>query len=148
MKKYLFIIVAIFTVAFSSQAYAKDAVYTSLFSSEAVSGYDTVAYFTESKAVKGQDSFSTEWNGATWLFSSAENLEKFKNNPEKYAPQYGGYCAWAVANGSLASSDPKQWHIENGKLYLNYNKDIKEKWLPDRATLIPQADSKFSTLIN
>ncbi len=126
---------------------AENQISTGIFSNKAVSGYDTVSYFTQGKAVKGSSEHITQWKGADWLFSSAANLEKFKSNPEKYAPQYGGYCAWAVAHDTLASSDPEQWHIENGKLYLNYDKSIKSKWLPRRGELIPSANRKFSSLI-
>jgi len=128
-------------------AHAAEAVYTSSFSNNAVSGYDTVSYFSAQGPVKGSSEFSTQWNGATWRFVTAENLEKFKANPTRYAPQYGGYCAWAVAQGSLAKGDPKQWHIDNNKLYLNINSDIKQKWLANKNQFIRDADQKFPSLV-
>ncbi len=110
------------TVAVPAPAFAKDApVYTGTFSNTAVSGYDTVAYFTQGKPVKGSTEFRTTYNGAEWRFASAANLAKFRANPGRYAPQYGGYCAWAVSQGYTASGDPTVWKVVGGKLYLNYN---------------------------
>lgn len=128
-------------------AQAFDQVYTSTFSSKAISGYDTVAYFTEGKPVKGSSKFSTEWRGAKWQFASAENLALFKADPEKYAPQYGGYCAWAVSQGTEAPGDPDNWAIDNGKLYLNYNANVQKRWNADRANFIKDADAKWPTLV-
>ena len=85
----------------------------------AVGGYDTVAYHIEKKAVAGVDQFTHTWKGATWRFASQANLDAFVKAPEMFAPQYGGYCAFAVGHNSLASGDPKIWRIFNGKLYLN-----------------------------
>ena len=119
-------------------------VYTGIFSSQAVSGYDTVAYFADGKAVEGKEEFKTEYNGATWLFSSAKNLASFKSNPEKYAPQYGGYCAYAVgAKNSLVSADPQAWKIVDGKLYLNYDKDIQKDWEKDIPGFIKSGDQNW-----
>ena len=113
MKKVqLFVLALAWLVALPALA-AKDAVNTKGFgNSAAIKGYDTVAYFTESKPVKGSEEFTTQWHGATWQFSSKENLELFKANPDKYAPQYGGYCAWAMAdgNGRTAGIDSDVWH--------------------------------------
>ena len=122
MTRSLLILTTIMSSLFSIQAFAKDAFYTSYFSDTAVSGYDTVAYFRESKPVKGSAEFSTTYKGVNWNFKNQANLKTFQENPEKYMPQYGGYCAWAVSQGKTASADPSQWTIENGKLYLNYNR--------------------------
>lgn len=146
MKTFLFL-TALFLLGLAAPAFAGDKVYTGLFSSKAVSGYDTVAYFTEGKPVKGSEEFSSKHNGATWLFSSAENKEKFDKNPSAYAPQYGGYCAWAVAQGSTASSDPNQWAIVDGKLYLNYDKSIKDKWDKDREGFIKSGDQNWPDVV-
>ncbi|WP_422132676.1 YHS domain-containing (seleno)protein [Endozoicomonas sp. ALD040] len=136
------------TLVFSMQAMAEDEIYTGLFSDKAVSGYDPVAYFTDSKPVKGSDKFSTRYKGATWYFSSEEHKKLFLESPEKYAPQYGGYCAWAVAQGKTASADPQQWTIEDGKLYLNYNSSVQKKWLKDKKNLINKADDNWPKVIN
>ncbi len=97
----------------------------------AIKGYDAVAYFTEGRPVKGLSSFVHVWNGATWQFSSEANRELFKADPAKYAPQFGGYCAWAVSKNYTADTEPEAWKIVDGKLYLNYNKDIQKKWEVD-----------------
>ena len=128
----------------ASPALAKDPIYTSTFSSNAVSGHDVVAYFDEGRPVEGSSDFETEWQGATWKFSSAENLAKFEADPEAYAPQYGGYCAWAMARGYFASADPDNWSIVDGKLYLNYNDDVQSKWEADIPGFIEKADVKWS----
>jgi YHS domain-containing protein len=112
-------------IAVPQTALAVDPVYTSFWNKRAVGGYDAVAYFTQGKPVKGKAEFSMKYKGVEWRFSSKENLEKFKADPTKYAPQYGGYCAWAIAaKGDAVKGDPKYWRIVNGKLYLNYDADI------------------------
>lgn len=113
----------------------------------AILGYDPVAYFVIGKPAKGQDAFVNEWNGAKWKFVSQANLDLFKANPEKYAPQYGGYCAYGVAADNLVTVEPDKFTIINGKLYLNYDADIQQKWLKDPAGYIKQADSKFQSLL-
>lgn len=134
-------------VGFWVPAMAKDApVYTATFSSTAVSGYDAVAYFTERKPVKGNSKFSTEYKGAKWLFSSQENRDKFVATPEQYAPQYGGYCAWAVSQGYTASGDPLAWRVVNNKLYLNYDAEIQKKWEASIPEFIQKADTNWPKL--
>ncbi|WP_435235939.1 YHS domain-containing (seleno)protein [Psychromonas sp. PT13] len=143
MKKLMFLL-----FLFSSSVFAADAIYTPWHNNLAIRGYDTVAYFTENAPVKGKKAHSMEWQGATWRFSSNENLALFKANPEKYAPQYGGYCAYAVANGSLASIEPEQFTILNDKLYLNYNADVQQQWLEKRDAYIELADKKWPSILN
>ncbi len=113
----------------------------------AIRGYDTVAYFTDGKPVKGSDQFVHEWMGAKWKFASQDHLDKFKADPTKYAPQYGGYCAYGIARDNVVKIEPDQWTIVDGKLYLNYDDDILKKWKKDTAGYIKQADAKFATLI-
>jgi YHS domain-containing protein len=113
----------------------------------AILGYDTVAYFTEGKAVKGQERFVTEWRGAKWQFASQAHLETFKAAPEKYAPQYGGYCAFGVAQGYLVKIEPDQFKVIDGKLYLNYDASVQKKWLEDPAGYIRRADANFPGLL-
>lgn len=129
-------------------ALAADPVYTSVWNNKAVSGYDVVAYFTQGKPVKGESKYAFKYKGAVWYFASKDNLEKFKANPAKYAPQYGGYCAWAVAMGKTASADPKYWSIVDGKLYLNYNDDIQKKWAKDIPGFIQKADAQWPTIVD
>jgi YHS domain-containing protein len=131
-----------------SLAQAKEApVYTSLFSSVAVSGYDPVAYFTLQKPAKGDAKFTTLYNGVEWRFVSAENRDKFVADPTRYAPQYGGYCAWAVSQGYTASADPLYWKIVNGRLYLNYDADVQKKWEVSIPEFIQQADKNWPKVI-
>ena len=113
----------------------------------AINGYDTVAYFTVGKPVKGQDALATEWMGAKWKFSTQANLDLFKANPEKYALQYGGYCAYGVVQDNLVKVEPDQFTIRDGKLYLNYDADIQAKWLKDPAGFIKSADVKYPALL-
>jgi len=94
----------------------------------AIRGYDTVAYFTEGKPVKGADEFEQVWEDARWQFASATNRELFKANPERYAPQFGGYCAGGLSAGEYANGDPEVWTIVDGKLYLNKTMELREFW--------------------
>lgn len=128
-------------------AQAKEQIYTGTFSSDAVSGYDTVAYFTDGKPVKGNKKFKTSYKGTNWLFSSQKNLDAFKASPEKYAPQYGGYCAYAIGEyNDLVSADAKIWKIVDGKLYLNYDADIQKKWASKQPEYIKKGDANWPKL--
>lgn len=111
-----------------------------------IKGYDPVAYFTTGKPVKGIKDFEYKWMGGTYRFSSKENLALFKKAPEKYAPQYGGYCAYAVSQGHTAPVDPEAWEIVNGKLYLNYSKSVQKKWREKRDEYIAAADKNWPEL--
>lgn len=137
----------LFLLSVSNSALALDPIYTGFFSDKAIKGYDTVAYFTENQAVKGDEQFATEYQAATWLFSSQENLDLFTANPEKYAPQYGGYCAYAVSQNQTASIKPELFTIADGKLYLNYNASINDKWRGDREQYILDADKNWPGLV-
>ncbi|MGI9316786.1 MAG: YHS domain-containing (seleno)protein [bacterium] len=132
----------------TSATAAKDPIYTTLFSSNAAGGYDVTAYFTEMKPIEGSKDFQTEYKGATWLFASQENLEKFLQDPEKFAPQYGGYCAWAAARGDTYKGDPEHWSLHNGKLYLNYDQEVQDKWIDDKDVFISQADARWPALLD
>ncbi len=132
----------------AAPASARDAtVYTGTFSHTAVGGYDPVAYFTQQQPVKGERQFSFQWMGAEWRFASAENRDRFAAAPEKYAPQYGGYCAWAVSQGYTASGDPKYWKLVDGKLYLNYDAEVQKKWEQDIPGFIIKADRHWPTVL-
>lgn len=106
----------------------------------AIKGYDTVAYFKDSKAQKGSDVFTYQWHGMTWHFLSKENRDLFAAGPEKYAPQYDGYCAWAMTEARLAITDPEVWKIVDGKLYLNCSVAAYEKWSRDIPGNVKKAD--------
>lgn len=147
MKSYLTRILLILSLCSAATVSAVEPVYTGLFSNKAIKGYDAVAYFTEGKPVKGSSSFQLEYKGAVWLFASADHLAMFKAAPEKYAPQYGGYCAYAVAHNQTASIKPELFTIHEGKLYLNYNEAINEKWLGEKASFIEQANQNWPGLL-
>ena len=97
----------------------------------AINGYDPVAYFTEGMPIEGQLDYAVHWNDAVWLFSTHENMALFEANPEAYAPQFGGYCAYALSKGQLAPTVPEAWTIVEGKLYLNFNLQARELWSAD-----------------
>ena len=129
---------------FTLPVFALDnAVSTGLFNDTAIDGYDTVAYFTQGKPVAGDKKFQILWRDANWRFVSQKNLQLFTENPEMYAAQYGGYCAWAMADGRTAGIDPDAWHIEEGKLYLNYNKNVQKEWLETMEADIISADKRY-----
>ena len=109
----------------------------------ALKGFDAVAYFVVERAVEGDPKYEVAWNGAKWLFSNAENLQKFKQNPEAYAPQYGGYCSYAVSKGYTADGDPNAWKVVDGKLYLNYSPEVKEIWEKDQHENIKKGEQNW-----
>jgi YHS domain-containing protein len=112
----------------------------------AIHGYDVVAYQTSNKATKGSTAHTFEWNGAKWLFASAANRERFISAPEKYAPQYGGYCAFGMSRGYKAAIDPQAFTVLDGKLYLNYNPQVQETWRKDTAGYIRKAGAQWPTV--
>lgn len=112
----------------------------------AAGGADVVAYHSlepGAEAVHGDEEHSYEWRGATWLFANERNLAAFQANPDKYAPAYGGYCAWAMARDDLATIGPDRWDIVDGRLYLNYNVRTQRRWREDRAADIDKADGNW-----
>ncbi|WP_337043251.1 YHS domain-containing (seleno)protein [Emticicia sp. 17c] len=145
MTRKMFITVVMMAV--SLQLFAQKA---AVFSNAdgAIRGYDVVAYFTEGKPVKGNPELMYEWNEAKWYFSSTENLNRFKENPEKYAPQFGGYCAYGLSEGHKAPTQPDAWTIVDNKLYLNYNTKVQVKWKEDRDERIRKANQNWTELKN
>lgn len=126
------IVVIIFTFAkvkrVSPLSWGHKEVNESMFSNQAINGYDPVAYFTDKKAVPGNEAFSYLWKNVKWNFSSEENKKLFVENATKYAPQFGGYCAFAVSKGFTANSNPNTFEIINGKLYLFDSEEVKADW--------------------
>ena len=110
----------------------------------ALKGYDTVAYFTEGRAVKGKSEFSYNWNDASWYFSTLKNRDLFAANPERYAPQFRGHCAYGLAKGKLVAADPEQWTIVDGKLYVNYNRALRDSFRQDKAAMIMEAENNWA----
>lgn len=137
--------VAALTPAFAQATTAATPTYT-VGQNLAVGGYDAVAYFTQSRAVEGSAQFTATHNGATYRFATAANRDLFRANPTRYAPQYGGYCAWAASEGYQAPGRPQFWRVVDGKLYLNFNADIQRRWQGDIPGFIRKADANWPNL--
>lgn len=117
----------------------------------AANGFDVVAFHglaANDDPVPGDPAFSAAHKGANWLFANQENLDAFVAAPEKFAPQYGGYCAWAVARNKLAKGDPAAWHVHNDKLYLNVNKRIRSQFLANIERDISNADKNWPAVLD
>jgi YHS domain-containing protein len=127
-------------------ALAAPAIYTPPFSKLALEGYDPVSYFPGAPA-KGDARFSTTHKGVQYRFASAQNLARFQASPEAFLPQYGGYCAWAVAGGYTAKGDPLAWKIVNGKLYLNYDATVQKRWAADIPGNIAKGDKNWPQVL-
>jgi len=139
----LVVIAMSFSLAVPSFAKAKSVIYKN-WRGLAIKGYDPVAFHKDGKPIKGSSAYELEWKNATWRFANADHRDMFKADPDKYAPRYGGYCAWAVAQGSTAGVDPENaWSIVDNKLYLNYNVKIKNKWEKDIPGNIRKADANW-----
>lgn len=140
MKKTLLVL---FIVMTSVQNYAQNQY---LKNGVAVQGYDPVAYFESNKAIEGKSEINAEYNKAQYFFSSEANKSLFLKNPEKYAPQFGGYCAYGVSEDHTSPTDPKAFTIVDDKLYLNYNLKVKELWSKDREERIKKANVNWEKL--
>jgi YHS domain-containing protein len=115
----------------------------------AIRGTDPVAYFTQAKPVQGSAEFAADYQGATWHFSSSENREIFLTNPEKYAPAYGGYCAYALSLGAYkVETDPNAWSIVDGRLYLNKTPVVRSIWETDIPGNIQKSEGNWLTVLN
>ena len=112
----------------------------------AISGYDPVSYFTDGKAEMGMSNYSYKWMGATWQFTNEDHLNMFKENPAKYEPQFGGYCAYAACINKMVPADPTVWTIENGKLYLNVNADAQKMFRKDLNGNIQKAEENWKSM--
>jgi YHS domain-containing protein len=112
----------------------------------AVGGYDVVAYFVEGRPMPGRSELAAERDGARWLFANAEHKRLFESDPERYLPAYGGYCAFGVARGTLVKIDPDAWTIDNGRLYLNYDRGVREQWLRDVPGFVAKANAAWPKL--
>jgi hypothetical protein len=112
----------------------------------AVRGADVVAYVTEGRPMAGNAAFVHAWGGVTWRFATAANRDLFAADPERYAPAYGGFCAWAVAQGYTASIDPRVWRIVDGRLFLNYSASVQRQWERDIPGNIAKADANWPRL--
>lgn len=110
-------------------------------------GFDPVSYFAGNTPKLGQPEIAVMWKGAEWHFSSHENREQFESNPRAYAPQFGGYCSYAMAYGVLKSTDPKAWQVVEGKLYLTHSAEIEQMWRQDRAEYIQMAEENWPVIL-
>jgi len=131
----LFLLLGILTHAQKSPVFAPGG--------KAIRGYDPVAFFNQSKPIMGSDSLSYTWQDVTWMFATKENKELFQATPEKYAPQYGGYCAYGTSQGHKAPTQVDTWTVLDGKLYFNYNKKVQESWNKNQQALIRKADQAW-----
>ncbi|OUR64514.1 hypothetical protein A9Q79_04210 [Methylophaga sp. 42_25_T18] len=147
MKRFL---VLLMLLTLSATSFAKTPDVYSDQTKGAIQGADPVAYFSltpGANAVIGNKDINAQWNGATWYFVSKDNRLIFLENPEKYAPKYGGYCAFAVSHGFTKTTNPDAWHIVDGKLYLNLSKDVQKKWLRDVPGNIQRADANWPKVL-
>ncbi|MCG6194388.1 YHS domain-containing protein [Leptospira sp. FAT2] len=131
------------TILFLSSAVSASEINKTFLKGVAIEGYDPVAYFVSGRPIEGKGEFSYKWKGADWYFSSAENLKRFRENPERYVPQFGGYCAYGIALGEKVNIDPNQWKIVDGKLYLNYDHETQGLWEKDIPGFIRKAAEKW-----
>ena len=130
-----------------AQTPGKAPVFTEFRSKLALDGYDTVAYFKSGKPEKGSAAHTATYSGATWHFASADNKAAFEANPQAYAPQYGGYCAWAVSEGYTAKGDPNHWRIVDGRLYVNYNASVQKNWEKDVPGHVAKGDKNWPKVL-
>lgn len=144
MRAYKNLILTLGFILMLGNAMAQREIYSE--SNAAINGYDPVAYFKKSKPVKGNKQFSYSWKGANWYFENEENLKAFTAEPDKYSPQYGGYCAYGMAKGYKATTSPDAWSVVGGKLYLNYDRDVQKTWNEDQQSFIQKADKNWPSV--
>ena len=129
---------------FCQIAFAQNEIFSK--SEQAIQGYDPVAYFKESKPVKGNRAYVYRWKDVQWFFVNEENLNDFKANPEKFAPQYGGFCAYGMPGGHKTPTSAYAWSMMDGKLYLNYDTKVRSLWKKDQAGFIKKANHNWPTV--
>lgn len=143
MQKLLIAGLLLMINAFGNLAWAEPEVFST--GEGAIRGYDPVAYFNQAQPVKGQMDITFDHNGATWHFVNTANRDLFASDPEKYAPQYGGYCAYGLSKGYLVPTDPQAWEIHQGKLYLNYSLPVRTTWQKDIPGYLQQSEANWKT---
>ena len=137
-------IAAVFTL--SGTAFAADIDHSADENDVAIQGYDPVSYFTASEAQQGSSNYTATYKNAIYQFASADNRDTFRANPSKYAPQFGGFCAFGTAMGKKFDTDPTAWKIVDDKLYLNLNKDVQKRWLSDVPGYIETANGQWGQI--
>ena len=148
MNRRFFIAAAAIVTLPGAAPAAEPEIFTGLVKGVAVGGHDAVSYFKGGEPQRGEENYAAEWNGASWRFASQANLDAFKANPEKYAPQYGGYCAYAVSRGYTAKGDPEAWTVVDGRLYLNYSLDVRQMWAEDFPGNIAKANGNWPGVLD
>jgi len=143
----IFICIALFAAACGSLGFdSAEKLVSKTADGLAISGYDAVAYRTIETATRGNAQYEYVWNGAKWLFLSQENLDRFAANPETYAPEYGGYCAWSISQKNVMAADPEVWKVVDGKLYLIQNEMVKEVWEKSQPDYIKQSNENWQQM--
>ncbi len=135
------------TLSLFGSAWAIEAVYKDA-DNIAINGYDPIAYHDQARPVAGKAAHAVAWNDAIWYFTNADNRARFMTNPPRWAPRYGGYCAWAVSHGYVAKTDPAAWRIVEGHLYLNYSLNVQARWAQDIPRNIRRADAHWPKLLD
>ena len=144
---FIVILALVFTLAkvkrISPLSWGHKEVNQPMFSNQAINAYDPVAYFTKNKAVTGNEAYSYQWKNAVWDFSSEKNKTLFIENPEKYTPQFGGYCSFAVSKGFTANTDPNSFEIIDGKLYLFADEEMKSNWKENQKENLQKCETNW-----
>jgi YHS domain-containing protein len=146
LKKIITTTAATLALSLSAASFAADIDMNANGNDLAIQGYDPVAYFTNEKPTKGSSDFTATYKNAIYHFSSEENRDLFRASPAKYAPQFGGFCAFGVTKGRKFDTDPTAWRVVDGKLYLNLNKDVQKVWLEDVPGFITNANQTWPTI--
>ncbi|MVA97184.1 YHS domain-containing protein [Nitratireductor sp. CAU 1489] len=135
-------------VGIAGAALAADKVFTGLVTGVGVGGYDVVAYQSENAAIRGDPAIEASHEGVSYRFASADNRAAFRADPEKYLPQYGGYCAWAVSQGYTAKGEPEAWTVVGGRLYLNYSDPVRAQWSQDIAGNVAKGNANWPDVLD
>jgi len=146
LKKVITTSAATLALSLSAASFAADIDINANGNDLAIQGYDPVAYFTQEKPTKGSNDFTATYKNAIYLFSSEQNRDLFRASPAKYAPQFGGFCAYGVTKGRKLDTDPTAWRVVDGKLYLNLNKDVQKVWLENVPGYITNANQTWPTI--
>lgn len=147
MQNRRFIFGILTAIAFAPIAWAQDKPVYFATDGAAMAGYDPVSYFDSAVPVRGEPSIAVMWKGAQWHFASQENRERFESNPRAFAPQFGGYCSYAMANGVLKSTDPMAWQVVDGRLYLTHSPAVERIWEQDRSANIHLAEENWPVIL-
>lgn len=142
MKLYYYLILFLALVGFVATVQAANTTH----SAPAAQGYDVVSYQVEKRPVRGNGHFTATHEGATYLFSSQQNLDTFNSNPDRFVPAYGGYCAYGVSVGKKFVGDPEVWRVVDNRLYLNLDANVQDAWFEDVPGRIKAADAKWEEI--